>query len=433
MLDTLRAFVLVGGVFAGGLFAGAGTVRSAWGSGKDRYDSLDAFARALTTIQRAYVEERTPTDLIHAAIRGMVNDLDPHSIWLSPDEYQKLQDRADGRYFSIGVELLGRSEGVFIERVLPRSPAEIAGLQAGDRLITIDSDAIDGVSLTRIRDRLSGPQGDAVALTVTRAGAPMAFTVVRDEILEVSVDADRFEAGVGYVHIERFSRRTAAEVALAVKSLEDSATLKGLVLDLRDNPGGLITEAVDLVDLFVPDGLIVETRGRDAAPEAYVASTDADDFTMPMVVLINGDSASASELVAGALRDLDRATLIGSASYGKGSMQSIYEFADGSALKLTVARYYLPNGESIAPREGLEPDIRVEMQQTAAEHTAALRASIAGLTIPDAQKQSLLVQLDELPLAAHRAPDPTIPRVGDVDARLADDPQLQAALDHLLR
>ena len=434
LTETLRAFLLVGVVFAGGLVAGAGTVRSAFGQARDAYAGLDVLARAMTTIERAYVEERDVLELSHAAIQGMIEDLDPHSAWLSPDDYQALQERAEGRYLGIGVELSGLGAAdVVIGTVLPRSPAALAGIEAGDVLIAIDGQAVAELSPEAVQALLGGP----ARLTLRRGAEELAVTVVRDEILDISVRGEPVAGRLGYIQIERFSRSTATEVALALQQLRAHSPVEGLILDLRDNPGGLITEAVALVDLFVDQGTIVQTRGRDAEvrPEVYPASATAtDELSLPLIVLINGGSASASELVAGALRDLGRATLVGTPSYGKGSMQNVYEFEDGSALKLTVARYYLPSGTTISPDAGLQPDVLVPLTAPPASvdpRLAALRDEIHRQNLPAEREQRLLELVAALPLEA-ASEVAVVPRRGTAAERRAVDAQLEAAVQRLL-
>ena len=259
-----------------------------------------------------------------------------------------------------------------------------------------------------------------------RGEAAVTITIVRDEVLEISVDGALLGEGWGYVHIEHFSRRCAQETALAIDALEEEGPLEGLVLDLRDNPGGLITEAVELVDLFVDEGLIVQTRGRGEA-ESWYATASTTDRHLPLVVLVNGSSASASELVAGALRDLGRADLVGTATFGKGSMQQVYEFEDGSALKLTVARYYLPSGQTIEPRQGLLPDLIVPMQPDPAQQ---LRAELEALPVETARREALLALMDSLSISGTTA-SVEIHWSAPVAERLESDPQLAAAYDRL--
>lgn len=426
MMDTVRAFFLVGGVFAGGLLAGAGTVRSAFGAAQDAYAGLDTYALALNKVEQVYVEEVDALSLVHASIRGMVDTLDPHSLWLSPDDYQALQERADGRYLGIGVELgeMGDAEMV-IDQVTPRGPAALAGIEAGDVLTRIDDQPLSEMTPDDVQALLAGSIGEPVELTLLRGGDEVTVTVVRDEVVDVSIAGERLPGDVGYVRVEHFHRRVAAETAYAIQELSDEGRLSGLILDLRDNPGGLITEAVEMVDLFVSEGTIVEVRRRDEAPEVYTA-TAGDDLDLPLVVLINGGSASASELVAGALQDSSRAVVVGTPSYGKGSMQHVYRFNDGSALKLTVARYFLPSGSSIAPGEGLTPDHVVGLAPAAQDQLAAIQADLDALPISAAQRDALAEKITALPLRPSVS-TAAVPRTGSVEERLQADAQLSAA------
>ena len=362
----------------------------------------------------------------------MVDDLDPHSVWLPPEEYQRLQERADGRYLGIGIELgeMGAVSPV-IGRVLPRGPAALAGIQPGDVLVAIDGTDAATLSSSALLKSLNGPQGDSVSLTLLRGGETITLTVVRDEVLEISVEGTLLEPGWGYLRLKHFSRRVAAETELAMQGMEGEVPLEGIVLDLRDNPGGLITEAVELVDLFISQGLIVQTRGRDASQvESYSATlSPGDRESLDIVILVNGGSASASELVAGALQDIGRATIVGSRTYGKGSMQHVYEFEDGSALKLTVARYYLPGGASIEPGVGVTPDVAVALSAPS-DQLAALQEEVSGLSITTSERRRLMELIESLPLQAAPA-TASPPWSGTLQERITADPQLQSAWQHL--
>jgi len=429
---TIQAFGMVAAAFAGGLIAGSGIVRSAWASATDAYGGLNTLARTMTTIESSYVEELQTLELVHSAVRGMVDDLDPHSVWLPPEEYQRLQERADGRYLGIGIELgaMGDASPV-IDRVLPRGPAALAGIQPGDVLLAVDGVEVAPLSPEAVLERLNGPLGASVQLTLHRGEEQITLTVVRDEVLEISVEGELLEPGWGYLRLKHFSRRVAAETELALVDLERAAALQGIVLDLRDNPGGLITEAVELVDLFVSEGLIVQTRGRDSSQiESYHATAaQTDRLHLPIVVLVNGGSASASELVAGALQDIGRATVIGERTYGKGSMQHVYEFEDGSALKLTVARYYLPGGETIKPGAGLTPDLMVPLH-SASDPRSTLQVEVAGLAVSEEQRRRLMELIESLPL--HDTAETASPSwSGSLSERMVSDLQLQTAWQHL--
>lgn len=430
MMDTVRAFLMVGMVFSGGLLAGSGVVRSAFGQAHDAYDGLDTYALALNKVEQVYVEEISPLALVHASIRGMVDTLDPHSLWLSPDDYQALQERADGRYLGIGVELGGTGDAqIVIQAVTPRGPAALAGVTSGDILTAVDGQPLHMLDPGSVQALLAGNIGEPVELTLLRGSETLTVTVVRDEVVDVSIAGERLAGDIGYVRVEHFHRRVAAETNYAIQELQRVAPLQGLILDLRDNPGGLITEAVDMVDLFVSEGTIVEVRRRGQAPEVFSASS-GDDLSLPLVVLINRGSASASELVAGALQDHGRATIIGTPSYGKGSMQHVYRFSDGSALKLTVARYYLPSGAPIQPDMGLQPDQLVELSVEVSDQVLDLEEQIRTLSISEEERAALLAQVSALPLRMVPTVQ-TVPRTGSLAARLASDNQLSIAAQHL--
>ena len=321
----------------------------------------DIYAR----IKKDYVEEVGDQALLEGAIRGMLSSLDPHSSYLSQEEFKELQIGTTGEFGGLGIEV-GMENG-FVRVISPieDTPADKAGVQAGDIIIKLDETQVKGLTLNDAVKLMRGKRGSKILLTIVREGEakPLEITVVRDVIRVKSVRSRILEPGYGYIRISSFQSKTTRNVIAAVEKLlsKESQNLKGLVLDLRNNPGGVLTGAVGVSDIFLEDGeLIVFTKGRVQDAELnYSASTNDSVDGIPIIVLINEGSASASEIVAGALQDHKRAVIMGQKSFGKGSVQTILPLKEDAALKLTTARYYTPSGKSIQG-EGIDPDILVE-------------------------------------------------------------------------
>jgi carboxyl-terminal processing protease len=321
----------------------------------------DIYAR----IKKDYVEEVGDKALLEGAIRGMLSSLDPHSSYLSQEEFKELQIGTTGEFGGLGIEV-GMENG-FVRVISPieDTPADKAGVKAGDVIIKLDETQVKGLTLNEAVKLMRGKRGSKILLTIVREGEakPLEISVTRDVIRVKSVRSRILEPGYGYIRITSFQSKTTRNVIAAVEKLLDKEDqkLKGLVLDLRNNPGGVLTGAVGVSDIFLKDGeLIVFTKGRvEDAELNYSASTNDSVNGIPIIVLINEGSASASEIVAGALQDHKRAVIMGQKSFGKGSVQTILPLKEDAALKLTTARYYTPSGKSIQ-NEGINPDILVE-------------------------------------------------------------------------
>jgi len=334
------------------------------GSAELPLDDLNTFAEIFGRIKSDYVDQVEDRALLKGAIRGMLSGLDPHSAYLDAEEYRELQVGTSGEFGGLGIEV-GQEDG-FIKVIAPidDTPAQRAGLLAGDLIVRIDNRPVKGMSLDDAVSMMRGKAGTAIELTILRAGTDQPFKVelIRDVIHVVSVKSRLLAPGFGYVRIAHFQSRTTEDLLNALSSLrtENGAELKGLVLDLRNNPGGVLNSAVAVSDAFLVEGLIVYTKGRveDSALE-FKAGPDDVLAGAPLVVLVNGGSASASEIVAGALQDHKRAIIMGAQTFGKGSVQTIIPIDDVSALKLTTALYYTPSGRSIQA-EGISPDISLE-------------------------------------------------------------------------
>jgi len=434
MRRILPSFVVVITVFVGCTVAGFTVTMSAWAAGRDSYGPWQTLARAYHEIQERYVEEKDPSDLIHAAMKGLVGALDPHSAYYDPEEYAAQQRHDQERYFGIGVRVARHTRGLEVTEVLPGSPARTADMRRGDLILAIDGHACAEEPFEAASERISGPRGTELTLQVERDGAVHALRLARDLVHIPAVYAGLATPGCGYVALIHFQEGAADEFKAALADLQqqNGAPLTALVIDLRDNPGGLLDEAAGIVDLFVGDELIVETRGRDEREDdVRRGQASAQDLALSPVILVNGGSASASEIVAGTLRALGRARIVGTRTYGKGSVQAIWEFEDSSALKLTVARYYLPDGSPIEARVGIEPDVVVlgaEQQRfSALLGDLRTRAIEAAPTLRGVDEAALLRALDGIEPAA---PDPEARRLWDVPVadRLADDPQLARAI-----
>lgn len=326
---------------------------------------IQLFTDIYARIKKDYVEEVGDEKLLEGAIRGMLGSLDPHSSYLSQEEFKELQIGTTGEFGGLGIEV-GMENG-FVKVISPieDTPADKAGVKAGDVIIKLDETEVKGLTLNEAVKLMRGKRGSKILLTIVREGEakPLEITVTRDVIRVKSVRSRILEPGYGYIRITSFQSKTTRNVIAAVEKLlkKSDQDLSGLILDLRNNPGGVLTGAVGVSDIFLGDGeLIVFTKGRvDDAELNYSASTNDSLDGAPVVVLINEGSASASEIVAGALQDHNRAVIMGQKSFGKGSVQTILPLKEDSALKLTTARYYTPSGKSIQS-EGIVPDILVE-------------------------------------------------------------------------
>ncbi|MBQ7609187.1 MAG: S41 family peptidase [Desulfovibrionaceae bacterium] len=333
----------------------------------DKYAALRRFSHVLDLVQHHYVKDITQKDLINGALKGMLQGLDPHSTFMSADEYKEMQETTSGEFFGVGIEISMENNQVVVVAPIEDTPAFRAGLKAGDIIMSIDGQPTQELSLQEVVSRIRGPKGTEVELTIIHADdkTPQTVRIVRDAIPLISVKTKCLEDNYYWVRVTRFSERTTEELKKALRSAEKESRsaggIRGIVLDLRNNPGGLLDQAVSVADVFLQRGVIVSIKGRSAKERVYEAKSQKDDISVPMVVLINAGSASASEIVAGALRDQNRALTMGERSFGKGSVQNIIPLPDGSGLKLTVALYYTPNGGSIQA-EGIVPDIEVPFE-----------------------------------------------------------------------
>lgn len=354
-------FLLLGLLLGLGLGVGQAVLADRASGQKVPLDDIRNFVEILERVKQEYVEPVDESALMQNAIRGMLSGLDPHSSYLDASEFKEMQINTSGRFGGLGIEV--QMEDGFVKVVTPidDTPAARAGLQPGDLIIKLDDTQVKGLSLTDAVNRMRGEPGSQIRLTILREkqDAPFVVTLTRDVINVQSVKRRLLEPGYGYVRITQFRNDAGKDLEDALSKLvaENKAPLRGLVLDLRNNPGGLLTAAVEVTDVFQDSGLVVYTQGREKTSRQDFPSKPGDSLRgAPMVVLVNGGSASASEIVAGALQDNKRALVVGTRTFGKGSVQTVLPLPSGDAIKLTTARYYTPGGRSIQA-EGIDPDI----------------------------------------------------------------------------
>lgn len=368
--NTRTLLVLLIGVTLGislaigqGVFADKNTDKGTY-KGSLPLEELRSFTEVFARIKKDYVEEVSDKTLLENAIRGMLSGLDPHSSYLDPENFKELQVGTTGEFGGLGIEV-GMEDG-FVKVISPidDTPAERAGVKAGDLVIRLDEKPVKGLTLHQAVKIMRGKIGTDIVLTIIREGEekPLKITITRDTIKVKSVRARSLDGGFGYLRISQFQSHTGENLAEAIDQLkeENNGKIKGLVLDLRNNPGGVLNAAVEVSDAFLESGLIVYTEGRIADSEMKFNATPRRLLDgAPLVVLVNGGSASASEIVAGALQDHKRAVILGTRTFGKGSVQTILPLNEKTALKLTTARYFTPSGRSIQA-EGVMPDIVLE-------------------------------------------------------------------------
>lgn len=346
----------------------AGTPAQGLARDTDQYQALKQFSQTLDLIEKNYVQPVNRTDLIRGAIQGMLGAIDPHSAFIDLDKFKMMQEEFQGEFGGIGIQIGVRDRRLTVIAPIEDTPAAKAGLRAGDIILEIDGVSTADMTIEDAVSKIRGPKDTPVTLTILHQDAkrPEKITIVRGIIPLVSVKTRELEPGYLLVRITDFKATTTADLHKKLREYTAKTPLQGVVLDLRNNPGGLLDQAVSVSDTFLSDGLIVYTQGRDPkSRQEEHASPQSSDLTCPVVVLVNAGSASASEIVAGALQDRKRALVVGERTFGKGSVQSIIPLADGSAIKLTVALYYTPNGRSIQA-EGIQPDIEVPLAAAAA-------------------------------------------------------------------
>jgi len=373
-IGNIKVVLMVFAVFLVGVLIGSGQSQKVSALSNSTYEDLKVFTDVLGLIQKDYVEETNSKDLIYGAIKGMLETLDPHSAFMPPNMYKEMQEETKGRFEGLGIEITIKDSILTVVSPIEGTPAYKAGILAGDQIVTIDGESTKNFSLMDSVKRLRGPRGTKVTISILREGftKPKDFTLVREVIPVRSVRHELLEKSYGYVRISQFQEKTDDEFGKAMKEMQEESkgSLKGLILDLRNNPGGLLDQAVKISDRFIESGLIVSVEGRKEDQKMkFYAHPDGNFAQYPLVVLVNGGSASGAEIVAGAIQDQGRGIIVGTQTFGKGSVQTIIPLKDGSGLRLTTARYYTPRGRSIQAK-GIVPDIIVKPSRSEEEKEA---------------------------------------------------------------
>ena len=347
-----------------GVLLGKGLERT--GHATETYEELKTFSEVLTQVQKSYVDETKVKDLVQGAIRGMLSTLDPHSAHMTPEMYKEMQVETKGEFGGVGIQIGVKENRLAVIAPIEGTPAYRAGVKAGDFITKVNDETTKDLTLMDAVQKMRGPKGSKVNLTIQREGVaePLQFTLVRDTIKIESVKSKVLD-NIGYIRLTQFQESTGRDLSKVLKQFKEQK-LQSTILDLRNNPGGLLTAAVEVSEQFLPNGkMVVYTKGRESKKDEWIAKGKDQMDDSPMIVLVNEGSASASEIVAGALQDYGRAVIVGTTSFGKGSVQTILPLGDGSGLRLTTAKYYTPKGRSIQST-GITPDIVVKAQPPAA-------------------------------------------------------------------
>ena len=363
-IGNVRIVLVIFAVFLVGVLIGSAHSQKVSAVSNSTYEDLKVFTEVLGLIQKDYVEETNSKDLINGAIKGMLETLYPHSAFMPPTMYKEMQEETKGRFEGLGIEITVKDSVLTVVSPIEGTPAYKAGILAGDQIVKIDGEPTKNFTLMDSVKRLRGPRGTKVTISILREGftKPKDFTLVREVIPVRSVRHELLDKNYGYIRLSQFQEKTDDEFEKAIKALQEESkgTLRGLILDLRNNPGGLLDQAVKISDRFIESGLIVSVEGRKEDQKMkFYAHPDGKLAHYPLIVLVNGGSASGAEIVAGAIQDQGRGIIVGTQTFGKGSVQTIIPLKDGSGLRLTTARYYTPNGRSIQAK-GIVPDIIVK-------------------------------------------------------------------------
>src|SRR5499426_3289085 len=421
-----------------GVLLGKGWERT--GHATETYEELKTFSEVLTQVQKSYVDETKAKDLVQGAIRGMLSTLDPHSAYMTPDMYKEMQVETKGEFGGVGIQIGVKENRLAVIAPIEGTPAHRAGVKAGDYITKVNDESTKDLSLMDAVQKMRGPKGTKVNLTIQRDGTadPLQFTLVRDTIKIESVKSKVLD-NIGYVKLTQFQEATGRDLGRVLKQFKDQK-VQSTILDLRNNPGGLLTAAVEVSEQFLPNGkLVVYTKGRESKKDEWFAKGRDQMDDSPMIILVNEGSASASEIVAGALQDYGRAVIVGTTSFGKGSVQTILPLGDGSGLRLTTAKYYTPKGRSIQST-GITPDIVVKPQPP----TTVAKAGDAKSGEKEGelkQAKSAVVPGKDQPAQSGKGqdegtpkngvtPQPT-PMDGSGDPSLEQDVQLQKAVEML--
>jgi len=408
-----------------GVLIGKGWERT--GHATETYEELKTFSEVLTQIQKHYVEEVKPKDLVQGAIRGMLATLDPHSAYMTPEMFKEIQVETKGEFGGVGIQIGIKDNRLAVIAPIEGTPAQKAGIRAGDFIIKVNEETTKDLTLMDAVQRMRGPKGTKVSLTIQRDGTPdpLVFTMTRDIIKIESVKSKVLDNNIAYVRLTQFQESTARDLSRALKQFREQK-LSSTILDLRNNPGGLLTSSVEVSEQFVgPGKLIVYIKGREGRKDEYLSRAKDQLEEYPMIVLVNEGSASASEIVAGALQDWWRAVVIGTTTFGKGSVQTILPLADGSGLRLTTALYYTPKGRSIQAT-GITPDIVVKPQPVTLAKAGEKEANGKSQKPKETTQSSSVRTGDEVTPRSNAGP---VEISGDTP--LEEDVQLQKAVELL--
>lgn len=421
-----------------GVMLGKGWERT--GHATETYEELKTFSEVLTQVQKSYVDETKVKDLVQGAIRGMLSTLDPHSAYMTPDMYKEMQVETKGEFGGVGIQIGVKENRLAVIAPIEGTPAYRAGIKPGDFITKVNDETTKDLTLMDAVQKMRGPKGSKVNLTIQRDGTPdpLQFTLVRDTIKIESVKSKVLD-NIGYVRLTQFQESTGRDLSKVLKQFREQK-LQSTILDLRNNPGGLLTASVEVSEQFLPAGkLVVYTKGRESKKDEWIAKGKDQMDDSPMIILINEGSASASEIVAGALQDYGRAVIVGTTSFGKGSVQTILPLGDGSGLRLTTAKYYTPKGRSIQST-GITPDIVVKAQLPTTVAKAGETKAGEKEVEPKQAKPAVVPGKDQ-PAQNGKAPEEgqskngTVPQPSSVDASgdpsLEQDVQLQKAVEML--
>ena len=362
----LVANIVLIALFVGGLLFFNGNDAKVEADTEDVYKNIEIFTEVLRQVENSYVEPQDSQKLIYGAIKGMVQSLDPHSSFMTKEEYKELMTETKGSFSGIGIEITIKDKILTVVSPIEGTPAYKAGMKAGDKIIKVEGESTQDMGIMEAVKKIRGPEGSKVNLTIVREGMdkPLELSITRGVIPLKSVRYYVLSPGIGYIRISNFQSNTSNDLSSALEILDKDGMLKGLIIDLRNNPGGLLSQAIEVSEQFLDSGVIVSTKGRESSHNiTATAHKNKKDSEYPIIVLVNGGSASAAEIVAGALQDNKKAIILGSRTFGKGSVQSIFPLSDGSGLRLTTARYYTPSGKSIQS-SGITPDIEMSFVVT---------------------------------------------------------------------
>lgn len=406
---TLLVFIAVSGIVIGRL-----SVTSASTEGED-YQILKTFTEVMSMVKKHYVEEVISQDLVYGAIRGMLNSLDPHSSFMSPDAYKEMQVDTKGEFGGLGIQIGIKDAILTVIAPIEDTPAYRAGIKAGDKIIKIEEEMTKDMTLFEAVSKMRGKPNTSITIGILREGWKeiKEFTIIRDIIKIKSVKSKVIEDDIGYVKINQFQEKTAHDLTTALQTIRTEG-ISSLILDLRNNPGGLLNSAIDVSNRFLPKGkLVVYTKNREGKKTEFFTEDDSD-FSLPMIVLVNQGSASASEIVAGALKDWNRAVILGTDTFGKGSVQTVIPLSDGAGLRLTTAKYYTPNGEDIQ-NTGITPSIivKLEAQNDEQQHAIMREKDLKG-HLENEQKKVDTKEKETAPLVVDEKDDNQLQRAVDL-------------------